>query len=98
MKTPGPLDTPPDSHTVQSCCLAYGGGSFSGPMRDALECHLSILKARYPVLAAVPALVAALELAVRYLEHPDVKALPFAMRSAHAAERARAALALAKGE
>jgi hypothetical protein len=40
------LSADPDSYTVQSCCLAYGGSSFSGPIKDALICHLSILRAK----------------------------------------------------
>jgi len=58
--TPGPLDTKPDNPTVQQCCICYGGNSFPGPMREALECHLSILSHKYPVLAAAPALLEAL--------------------------------------
>ena len=50
--TPGPLDTKPDNQTVQQCCLGYGGHSFPGHMKEALLCHLSILKSKYPVLAA----------------------------------------------
>jgi hypothetical protein len=46
--TPTPWNAPPDSRTVQQCCLAYGGNSFSGPMKEALECHLAILKSKYP--------------------------------------------------
>mgnify|MGYP001588134252 CR=1 FL=1 len=33
----------PDNYTVQNCCLSYGGDSFSGPMKQALECHRDIL-------------------------------------------------------
>jgi hypothetical protein len=43
---PNILAQDPDNYTVQSCCLAYGGSSFPGPMRDALQTHLSILRAR----------------------------------------------------
>ena len=41
-----------DNNTVQSCCICYGGNSFPGPMKEALECYLSILSAKYPTLAA----------------------------------------------
>jgi len=34
----------PDNQTVQQCCICYGGNSFPGPMKEALKCHLSILK------------------------------------------------------
>ncbi len=44
------------------------------------------------------ALVAQLTLAVRYLDHPDVRAIPFSLPAAAVAERARAALAQSKGE
>lgn len=56
-----PLETPPDNAAVQQACIVYGGNSFPGPMKKALECHLSILKRQYPVLDAAPDLFAALE-------------------------------------
>jgi hypothetical protein len=40
------INTKPDNYTVQSCCLAYGGNSFPGPMEEALITHLSILNSR----------------------------------------------------
>lgn len=58
--TRGPLDVAPDNPTVQNCCLAYGGSSFPGPMKEALICHLGILKHRYPAMNAYADLVAAL--------------------------------------
>ncbi len=42
-------------------------------------------------------LVASLELAASYLDHPDVKAMPFALPSEAVANRARAAIEKAKG-
>lgn len=59
--TPRPLDAEPDNYTVQNCCICYGGNSFSGPMKEALECHLNILKTKHPVLAAAPDLLEALD-------------------------------------
>ena len=32
----------PTTQEVQLCCLAYGGSSFSGPMRDALGMFVSL--------------------------------------------------------
>lgn len=40
-------------------------------------------------------LMAALELAIHYLKHPDVQAIPFALPASAALERAQAALAKA---
>ena len=53
--TKGPLDIKPDNHTVQQCCICYGGSS----MKEALECHLSILKKKYPELTAAAELLEA---------------------------------------
>ncbi len=57
--TSGPLDREPDNQTIQQCCICYGGSSFSGPMEEALKCHLSILKSKYPLLKAAPELLEA---------------------------------------
>lgn len=43
-------------------------------------------------------LLEALTLAIRYLEHPDVQALPFALPASVPLEKARAAVAMAKGK
>ena len=52
----------------------------------------------YPRLLAERAeLVAALTLACRYLEHPDVQAIPFAMNASAPLERARAILRQIEG-
>ncbi len=48
------------------------------------------------LMLAAPALLEALKLAVRYLEHPDVLALPFALSAECAANRARDAIEAAK--
>lgn len=50
------------------------------------------------LIAAATDMYAELELALRYLDHPDVRALPFALPAEAAAERCRAALAKARGE
>ena len=42
------------------------------------------------LIASSPELLEVLDLAVRYLEHPDVKAIPFALPSECVANRARA--------
>ena len=47
----------PDNPTVQQCCLSYGGHSFPGPMRNALKCHLSILRREHPEWEAAPSLL-----------------------------------------
>lgn len=69
--TPGPLEINPDNPTVQQCCLSYGGHSFSGPMRNALKCHLSILRREHPEWEAAPALLAACKEFVRFCESKD---------------------------
>lgn len=43
-------------------------------------------------------MVAALEMSVRYLEHPDVAALPFAQPSGLVVDQAKAAIARAREE
>lgn len=48
-----------DNYAVQSCCMAYGGNSFPGPMKRVLETYLSILKAQYPEIAAASDLLTA---------------------------------------
>lgn len=35
-----------DSHMVQCCCICYGGNSFPGPMKEALQCAIEIINAR----------------------------------------------------
>ena len=42
-------------------------------------------------------LLEALKLAVRYLEHPDVQRIPFALHASAPLERARAAIEKAEG-
>ena len=56
----------------------------------------SLLPADAKLIAAAPALLEAMKLAVRYLEHPDVQALPFALSAECAANRARDAIEAAK--
>lgn len=36
----GVLTKEPTTQEIQCACLAYGGRSFSGPMKEALECFL----------------------------------------------------------
>jgi len=55
-------------------------------------------EANASLIAAAPDLLAALETALPYLEHPDVQAMPFVLPAGPIAERARAAIASAKGE
>ena len=40
------LAEPIDNYTLQSCCICYGGNSFPGPMREALECFSNIMQSR----------------------------------------------------
>lgn len=65
---PHPLDIPPDNYTVQSAAICYGGSSFPGPIKDALLCHLEILKKKNPILHYAPELLIALERVVVYIE------------------------------
>ena len=46
------LSADPDSYTVMNCCICYGGNSFTGPMEEALRCHLEILRGRLRELGA----------------------------------------------
>lgn len=46
----------------------------------------------------VQEMIAGLNFALRYLEHPDVQAIPFACRAQTAANKIRATLAKTKGE
>ena len=55
--TPGKWEVTPNNPTVQNCCLAYGAHSFPGPMRNALICHLSLLRKEHPEWEAAPALL-----------------------------------------
>lgn len=50
------------------------------------------------LIAAAPELLEALRLALRYLDHPEVQAIPFALPATAAIERARAAIAKAEGK
>lgn len=54
------------------------------------------LAANARLIAASPDLLAVLELAVKYLDHPDIKAMPFAVRAETVANRAHAAITKAK--
>lgn len=49
------------------------------------------------LIVAVPELLELLKLAVRYLEHPDVQALQFALPASAIVERCNAAIAKAEG-
>lgn len=40
------LNAPIDNYMVQSCCICYGGNSFPGPMKEALECFVEIVNQR----------------------------------------------------
>jgi len=57
--TPEKWKVTPDNPIVQQCCLAYGGSSFPGPMRNALICHLSLLRKEHPEWEAAPELLEA---------------------------------------
>jgi len=48
------------------------------------------------LIAAAPELLGALMVAVQYLEHPDVQAIPFALPASGVAKRARDAIAKAE--
>jgi hypothetical protein len=50
------------------------------------------------LIAAAPALLGALEGIVRYLEHPDVQEIPFALRSGPVAKKIRKFISEVKGE
>jgi len=53
-------------------------------------------EANKSLACAAPELLAALELAVHYLDHPDIRAMNFAMRSEVASVKAHVAIAKAK--
>lgn len=55
-------------------------------------------EANVKLIAATPDLLQALELAIRFLDHPEVKAIPFAFPVYGVITQARAAIAKAKGE
>lgn len=40
------LSEPIDNYTVQSAAICYGGDSFPGPIKEALECYQAILQSR----------------------------------------------------
>ena len=91
--TPGPWTVSPDNSRVvqgegRRIALAYSHAIQPGAVGDA--------NAR--LIAAAPELLEALEQAVRYLEHPDVTALPFALPVTNVSRVARAAIEAAKGE
>ena len=56
------------------------------------------VEANARLIAASPDLLQALELALRYLDHPEVKSIPFALPVDAAIDQARAAIAKARGE
>ena len=64
-----------------------------------VECNLCQAAANVRLFAARSDLLAALELAVRYLEHPDVLAVTqhMALPGSVAVDRARSAIAKAQG-
>jgi hypothetical protein len=43
------------SSTIQQCCICYGGSSFSGPMKEALECDRAILLTEFEATLAARA-------------------------------------------
>lgn len=49
------------------------------------------------IMSASPDLLSALQLAVKYLEHPDIQTIPFALSASVAVDRANAAIAKATG-
>jgi hypothetical protein len=50
------------------------------------------------LLASAPALLGMLVLALKYMDHPDVQALPFACPAAGVADRMRKLIATARGD
>lgn len=101
--TPGPWCVTPDGYICSERC---GFVPFRSPFReDAFRpgenktIHSDeVLMANARLMAAAPDLLYALELAVRYLEHPDVQAIPFALQASAPVARAHAAIAKATGE
>ena len=97
--TPGPWKaegfgvwscTPEGNRRV--CVAEYDKGD--GPYKIKGEKE-AVSNAR--LIAAAPDMLAALQLALRYLEHPDVQAMPFALPASVPAGRVRAAIAKAEG-
>ena len=60
--------------------------------------QLSVCRKNARLIAAAPELLQALETTLRYLDHPETKAIPFAYPISTVIEHARTAIAKAKGE
>lgn len=96
---PHPLDIPPDNQTIQQAAICYGGSSFPGPIKEALLCHLEILKRKYPVLDAAPDLLAALQTFLRTTEIcTSQNARPSRNHFLDAIREAKKAIAKAEGK
>jgi len=87
------------SDVLVACKDEGGSGLYRIRVRDTGYPVASELTSEYAILfAAAPELLARLNLAVRYLEHPDVQAIPFAAPAGGCAELCRAAIAKATGQ
>jgi hypothetical protein len=81
------------------CVWAEGQGLSEARLVAATQTGLfsEEQQANAQLIAAAPDLLAAAELALRYMENPDVQALQFALPAAAAADRLRAAVEAATG-
>ncbi len=86
-------------HNSEGCIIAAVPVNDSAGHNDAehLAACWNAIESAGGSPAIVGELVAALSLALRYLEHPTVQAIPFACRAEVAAEKCRALLARVKG-
>ena len=88
--TPGPWKYEPETKTIRALPSNYWLAtmdSFDGAVDHVANANL---------IAACPELLARLEQALVYLEHPEVKAIPFALPSECCAANVRAAIANAR--
>jgi hypothetical protein len=81
-------DTSKDDLPVRICDLRVPAGVWG----------FSEGRANASLIAESPAMLAALKLAVRYLEHPDVQAIPFALSASVLLEQALAIIARVEGD
>jgi hypothetical protein len=96
--TPGPWDIRVDTNTEGQIVLGDRGRPYHVHSQKTHECVADAsVEADALLIALAPELLEVLSLAIRYLDHPDVKAIPFSMSAAVVVNRARAAIAKAEG-
>jgi hypothetical protein len=95
--TPGPWRhlTRGRSHRISAdtCGICEIPNDDSLMTRDLNERHANAV-----LIAAAPRMLAALEMALKYLENPEVQAIPFVLSASVPAKRVSKAIALAHGK